>query len=353
LGEVLAGRQGRGFVSAIAGLELFGGAVIALAVMFEQLELLLPTEGLMSLTPLTIAVFVTTLVLLPVLCLPDVARLAPLSAVGTAASASVALAVLSLLVVDPHRTKIVKQPPAGHSLIHWPGILQSVGIFSVSMSGASTLPALRNAMRHPRKFHLTLGAAFLTMFCVYCSVAAAGYFYWGDDTDPVITVDLASNSPYAHPSHGSVWRQWFSIDRVLSVLVLITCMAKVPALVMVIQDLLSGLFGSSQWGGVLSLTEIDRRAARMRRKQLSGRLIVAASCLGFALLAKEDLGNVISLVGGACSMATSLILPAAFYARLSWHGQPLIGKFVLALLLVSGVVLLFLVGSLNLIHMLA
>ena len=46
------------------------------------------------------------------------------------------------------------QPPAGHSLWHWPGILQSVGIFAVSVSGHSSLPVLRTSMRQPRVRYL-------------------------------------------------------------------------------------------------------------------------------------------------------------------------------------------------------
>jgi amino acid permease len=42
------------------------------------------------------------------------------------------------------------QPPVGHSIGHWPGILQSVGIFAVSVSGHSSLPVLRTSMRQPR-----------------------------------------------------------------------------------------------------------------------------------------------------------------------------------------------------------
>ena len=45
LGEALAGSTGRAAVSTLAGFELFGAVTIALVVVLQQLELLLPTEG--------------------------------------------------------------------------------------------------------------------------------------------------------------------------------------------------------------------------------------------------------------------------------------------------------------------
>jgi hypothetical protein len=42
------------------------------------------------------------------------------------------------------------QPPAGHGFLYWPGILESLGIFAVSVSGHSSLPVLRSSMRNPQ-----------------------------------------------------------------------------------------------------------------------------------------------------------------------------------------------------------
>jgi len=45
LGSVLWGRAGKSMVTFIAGLELFGSLAISLVVVFQQVELFLPTEG--------------------------------------------------------------------------------------------------------------------------------------------------------------------------------------------------------------------------------------------------------------------------------------------------------------------
>ena len=67
------------------------------------------------------------------------------------------------------------QPPAGHHLFRW-GILQSTGIFCLSVSGHSTLPALRSAMACPQRFPTALKLAFTVLLTVYALVAGTGYW---------------------------------------------------------------------------------------------------------------------------------------------------------------------------------
>jgi vesicular inhibitory amino acid transporter len=324
LGEALAGRAGRVAVAAAASVELFGAAIISMVVVLQQLELLLPSEGLGDLSPQVIASIITAAGLLPALALPNVSRLAPVAAAGSGASAAVALAVLSLAAIDPNR-KDVHQPPAPRAIAHWPGLIQSIGIFAVSMSGHSTLPALRAAMHRPQAFPRALAAAFSIMAGAYAAVACAGYYYWGEAVSPLVTFDLASNSPYARS--GGVAGRWFGVDRVLAAAVLVTCSAKLPALIMVVEELLRGCLSGE--GG-----------AQSRGVRLAGRTAIAAAALVLGVAAREELGNVLGLVGGACSMMTSLVLPLAFYARLAWgrHGQT--GRSALVSLIALGLLLL-------------
>ena len=353
LGDALAGPTGRAIVSVLAGLELFGAVCIAIVVVIQQLELLLPSEGLFSLTPLALACIITGSGFIPVLALPDVSRLAPIAAAGSGASLAVALAVLSLIPVDPTRQHLRQQPPAPRFIAHWPGIIQSIGIFAVSMSGHSTLPALRAAMRRPDHFHKAVGLAFFIMATLYALVAAAGYWYWGEAVSPLAVFDLATNSPYSSSSShaaswaSSWWGQWVQIDRILASLVLITCSAKVPALVLVIHELLKSLFPAvlapESVENELHLESSDALAHqswRYKHRNFIWRLIIGGAALALGVAARNELGNVLSLVGGACSMATSLILPVAFYSKLSWQTHGPAVKFSLSAVMVLGVVLL-------------
>lgn len=60
------------------------------------------------------------------------------------------------------------------------------------------------------------------------------------------------------------------------------------------------------------------------------------------------LGNVMSLVGGMCSMCCSLLLPSLFYLILHKHELSLIRKIGVILLLLCGVALLLLIVVQNL-----
>lgn len=58
------------------------------------------------------------------------------------------------------------------------GVIQALGIFALSCSAHSTLPALRSSMQKPAHFPKALAASFSVMMFAYCSIAAAGYLYW-------------------------------------------------------------------------------------------------------------------------------------------------------------------------------
>jgi len=65
------------------------------------------------------------------------------------------------------------QPPPGYDLASW-GMIQAAGIFAVSVSGHSSLPAIRNSMAQPQRFGTVLSASFTAMAVLYGAVACLG-----------------------------------------------------------------------------------------------------------------------------------------------------------------------------------
>lgn len=124
---------------------------------------------------------------------------------------------LSLVVVDPRREAMPQQPPPGHHLAS-AGLIQAVGVFALSSTAHSTLPALRTAMRQPARFPLALGLGFATMLAGYATLAAVGYWYFGDSASPLVATDLAGNSAF---TGGRV-----PLQRVLAALVLLNSLTK-------------------------------------------------------------------------------------------------------------------------------
>jgi len=337
LGTALWGDAGRNIVTFVAGLELFGSLIISLVVVLQQIELFLPTEGLFNINPMDLAVIITSAVLIPTLLLRDMSHLAPLAIIGSTASACVVLAVLSLLALDLDRSKMPLQPPPGHNVINWPvGMLQSIGIFSVSMSGHSTLPAVRQAMRHPERFPSAVAGAFGAIAAAYILVAGVGYWYWGDGVSAIAIFDLTTNSPFTRSVGGYSWQHLFPIDRFLGMLVLANCCAKIPALTMVIQELILG-----------TSVVIMRYSAPRWEIQYMTRIAIAIGAGAVSLAARHALGTCLSLVGGICSITISLVLPLVFYTQLSWDSTKPEFRGVLLGLTSIGMMLLLSVTASN------
>ena len=182
----------------------------------------MPAAGLFGLGPLHTGVLLTTITITPLLFIPTMRRLAMLSSMGFISTVLVTLAVAAATVVDPHRRAIPQQvrelfpqlaaqcdllgsassefcphdgrasgcplgnetflcvaaqPPPGHEAVRW-GIIQATGIFAVSVSGHSCLPAVRNSMAQPQRFNSVLNLAFSTMALIYGTVASLGCARW-------------------------------------------------------------------------------------------------------------------------------------------------------------------------------
>ena len=193
-------------------------------------------------------------------------------------------------------------------------------------------------MHRPERFPTAILAAFSIMGIVYSTVAASGYWYWGNTVSPVAVYDLATNSVY---SHSSTWHGTWKIDQFLAALVLITCAAKIPALVMVVEEMLRGvLVATEEPEQEEEAEEEEGRTKSLAAAVFVGRATIAGSALALSVIARNELGNVLSFIGGACSMCTSVLLPVAFYTSLAWHRLRPVQKMGLGVLAVVGVGLL-------------
>ena len=138
--------------------------------------------------------------------------------------------------------------------------------------------------------------------------------YWGDAASEVATTDLAVNSVYTTCIA-------FPIQQILAGLVALTCASKYPNLVVVLQDLIASVLplegqhrASGSGGG-----EAPGAPRRLRPAVACAlRLAIFAACTAVGLQAANSLGQIMSMVGGICSISCSLLLPTAFYLRLAW-----------------------------------
>lgn len=199
LGAAAAGSAGRNAVLLFSCCELFGATLVTLMICWQMLELLLPSEGALHagsaglvlessgtfrvkssekllatkpsvglpafptclgccpcphagigpLHPNQLAALLSCAVLLPLLFI-DLRRLSRFSLLGSLSTAGVVCLVLALLAIDPQRSAMPQQPPPPRHVASL-GLVQSLGIFALSCSAHTTLPALRRWVGVPRQ----------------------------------------------------------------------------------------------------------------------------------------------------------------------------------------------------------
>ncbi|KAL4447326.1 hypothetical protein ABPG77_007359 [Micractinium sp. CCAP 211/92] len=331
LGRAAAGRHGLRAVMLFSFLELFGGSCILLMVAWRMAELLLP-PGLGPLDGRQLSAAVVSCLLLPILFVDIRKGLSRLSAVGLSSCLLVIAVTLGLLVLDPRRAALPQQPPPGHHFLS-AGIIQAVGIFALSATAHSTLPALRTAMRKPSQFPLAIGSAFSVMLAGYTTLAAVGYWYFGDSASPLITTDLSTSSVYRSYSR-------LPVDRGLAALVLVNTLCKYPSLNLVLQDMILSVLP-------LNRDEHGNFCPPLHWAAHGLRLGLFATGCAPGLVAYDALGSALSLLGGLGSISCSLVLPTLFYARLAWQDGLAAARCGLASLLVLAAGLVVLVTGMN------
>jgi solute carrier family 32 (vesicular inhibitory amino acid transporter) len=316
LGAAAFGPRGAKLVAVAALSEFGGGAVCTLAFAFAQAALFVPHAQLSTIAPAVLAVT------LPLLAVGSFKRLTPLSALGNVSS------------VDPRRKAFSTNGHAtpGHHAAGW-SLIRSLGIFAVSVSGHSSLPALRASMADPSLFPAVLNTSFAAMAALYGGVAVAGYYYYGDGAQQVVTASLARDSPFSRDF--KVGFASVSLDDAVGAAILLNAVTTYPALVMIVQETLWAV--ANPWSGAGARAPPRRLRPAPR---LALRLAVAAVSAGVSIGAYASIANALALLGGSSSMVASLLLPLAAYMRMaSSRGVLSSGKRAgLIALLAAGVV---------------
>ncbi|KAL3142963.1 hypothetical protein ABBQ38_003248 [Trebouxia sp. C0009 RCD-2024] len=336
LGQLALGKPGRYLVAGFALSEFFGGGCMMLIVMWRIVMDMLPDQGVAGISSFHAAVGGTSLLILPMLFIQSFQRLSWLSMVGFISTMVVTATALLLVAVDPLRTHMPTQPAPGHTMADW-NIIQACGIFAMSVSGHSSLPVLRNSMAKPQEFDSVLNVSFSLMLGVYGTVAALGYYYFGSSAHTLLTTDLARNSPFT--GHYFLL-PGLTADKLVALCIMLNAYSTYPSLVLVMQDMIVSILPGGQQGSAWRQPH--------QKVALAMRLLIFAAGGLTAYAAFAVLGNVMSLVGGMCSMCCSLLLPSLFYLILHKHELSLIRKIGVILLLLCGVALLLLIVVQNL-----
>jgi len=347
LGSACAGETGRSIVLLLALMELCGGAVVILLVFFNQLHILLP------LLPATHILAISALLLTPVLCIDGgISKLSKISFLGFSSSILVALSLAVLAIYTfIHNIITIKTTTHTTEIVHWGGLFPALGLFAVSSSAHSALPALRQCMKHPQHFRSVLIYCFFIMTIVYIIVGILGYWLWGDEAKELLTVNLDEDAPRL-------------VSQVLVTLILLACYAKFPVLIMVIQGYLQTSFRKKKRRDETSSLPVEATTTAAAPSPspssspsllsslkggggISVRLCVGAATFLVAAFGREKCGNIMSLVGGLGSIACSLVLPVVCFSILGWQRCSLWERLGLSVFIIVSLTIAALVTGQN------
>lgn len=331
LGQLAMGKTGQYLVASFALSEFFGGGCMMLIVMWRIVMDTLPDQGIRGLSSFHIAVSGTSILIFPMLFIQSFKRLSWLNMIGFISTMVVTATMIVLVALDPFRKHMPTQPPPGYVAADW-DIIQACGIFAISVSGHSSLPVLRNSMARVQDFDSVLNLSFGLMLGVYGAVAALGYYYFGNSAHTLVTTDLARNSPFT--GHYLIL-PGLTVDKLVALSILMNAYSTYPSLVLVMQDMVVSILPGGQPGSQW----------RQPRKQVALAIRLSIFAVGglTAYAAFAALGNVMSLVGGMCSMCCSLLLPSLFYLMLYKDELSLLRKCGVVMLLICGMALLLLI----------
>lgn len=109
-----------------------------------------------------------------------------------------------------------------------------MGIFACSVSGHSTFPALRASMHAPSQFPRVIWLSFSSMMAIYCTVAAVGFWYFGDQVTTLVVEAMAQGSVYSR-GKATIGGLQVGVGDAVAVLVGLRAATAFPAVVMVLQ----------------------------------------------------------------------------------------------------------------------
>jgi len=243
----------------------------------------------------------TVVAMMPTVWIRSYSKLFFISFVGFISTVSIIVVVCYAFIRDP---SIAREH--SYKTFDSDNFAVGAGIFTVSLGGQACLPGIYNDMRHKDQYSFMINTCFVVMFVCYAVMGSAGYLLYGDDCQVLITSNL-KNYPGG------------TMSRVVTMLVMVSTFSSIGPIVSVISEVPESILGMSSWRCESAWS-------------LSMRTATLLLCCAASVAAYDYLGYVESLVGGVCTMCTSLIFPALFYYKL-FKGQLGTGEKVLNLMI--------------------
>jgi amino acid permease len=277
------GRVGQVVAQLFENATLFGVSALFLILSGKFIEEMAPEEWAITSRHWTLVS--AGVVTVPVVALRTIGELWFLPLVGIVAVVVVVIAVL----VQATRASIDHTaPPHSHSTVIAEGLIPAFSALSLAFSAHAGLPTVEAAMQDRSQFPTALNLAWSMILLLYLPVAVVGYYVYGD---AVYSPGLCSL-----PREGLVQ---MGAKALVTVHVLLTY----PVLI------------------TLFLTEAERFLAIHPGTDLylakrTGLRVLTVAATAVVAVGVPYFDTMMSLIGALCIVATTFVMPAAFYLKI-------------------------------------
>ena len=288
------GNTGAILLSIVLYFELFSCLCIFFVTMGDHMHTLLPT-----ISQSTHATILAIISLVPIILLRTARLLSYLSMVGTFATVSVVLAVFVAAIFEGDITEEVAKKTSDpdddgpfHELWKAGGLPLAFGLVAYCFSGHAIVPSIYSSMQNPSEFEKVVNLSFLIVTGCCFLVGMSGYWMFGSLVHDQVTISLEQNSSAE------------TAMTILTYLMVVTAFSKLVLtmfpLALGMEEIVAPYLGSD------NAMELASSMIKFILTVLA--LIVAIFVPSFSLLC--------SLVGMICTMAVSVVFPAAAHLRL-------------------------------------
>jgi vesicular inhibitory amino acid transporter len=344
------GKRGGLFLSSILYFELFSCLAIFIVSMGEHMHELVPSIG----AP-THDIILTALLIIPTALLRTPKLLSYLSTVGTISTILVVLAVIvnAFIMGDISEEVTELQQEQGlidgedslattvhHESFRLAGLPVALGLVAFCFSGHAVVPSIYTSMANPHEFEQMVNLTFSFVLVACVTVGLCGYYTFGNAVSDQITLSLS-----AEPRFGTS-----NAITILTGLMVITAFSKFTLtlfpLALGMEEIVAPLFqqDAKAMESVKDTTEGKGSAFTnvfTILKKIIASLGIRIGLLFLALLVAlyvPSFSFLCSLVGLICTMAVSVVFPAATHLSLFGKNLSTAEKSIDYLFIVFGTV---------------
>lgn len=237
----------------------------------------------------------------------DLHKISYTSAIGVSMTA---LVIISIFIAGNTLPSNSSMDHRNYNYCRLSGLPMALGLISFCFGGHGAYPKIYVNMAERGKYGTVLIISGLIIIGIYAVVLCLGYYYYAQHTRLLITENIGLDYNNDNVSHGNILRVVAAIGIIFNLQ--FTC----PLVTFPLRHMASQVLNS------IDCVE-KSSCAHTNEKFLSFGIIALATAI--AMVLRNNLGAVITLIGSICTITNSIFLPIAFFHFL--HPISLVSPF--------------------------